>query len=85
MERRQPNADWAATVWPSDVNRLVAGMEDMIRRTMGAEIEIEIVAAGGLWPSLIDPNQLENALLNLCINARDAMPDDGKLTYRNCQ
>jgi signal transduction histidine kinase/CheY-like chemotaxis protein len=65
---------------PSDVNRLVAGMEDMIRRTMGAEIEIEIVAAGGLWPSLIDPNQLENALLNLSINARDAMPDGGKLT-----
>lgn len=65
---------------PSDVNRLVAGMEDMVRRTMGSEIDIEVVAAGGLWPSLIDPSQLENALLNLSINARDAMPDGGKLT-----
>jgi signal transduction histidine kinase len=65
---------------PSDVNRLVAGMEDMVRRTVGAEIEIEFVAAGGLWSSLIDPGQLENALLDLTINARDAMPDGGKLT-----
>jgi signal transduction histidine kinase len=64
----------------SDVNRLVAGMEDMIRRTMGLPIEIEVAAAGGLWVTLIDRNQLENALLNLCINARDAVPDGGKLT-----
>jgi signal transduction histidine kinase len=64
----------------SDINRLVTGMEDLIRRTMGPSIEIEIVAAGGLWPTLIDPSQLENALLNLCINARDAMPDGGHLT-----
>jgi len=65
---------------PTDVNRLVAGMEELIRRTMGPAIEVETVAAGGLWSTLVDPGQLENALLNLCINARDAMPDGGKLT-----
>ncbi len=65
---------------PSNVNRLVSGMEELIRRTVGVNIQIEIAAAGGLWPTLIDPGQLENALLNLCINARDAMPDGGKLT-----
>ncbi len=46
---------------PTDVNRLVAGMEDMVRRTVGPEVEVEVVAAGGLWPTLVDPNQLENA------------------------
>ena len=65
---------------PTEVNRLVAGMEELIRRTMGPEIAVEVVAAGGLWTVLVDPSQLENALLNLCINARDAMPDGGKLT-----
>ena len=65
---------------PTDVNRLVAGMEELIRRTVGPAIAVEVVAAGGLWTTLIDPGQLENALLNLCINARDAMPDGGKLT-----
>ena len=64
----------------TDVNRLVNEMEDMIRRTVGPAIELEIVGAGGLWPTLVDPPQLENALLNLCINARDAMPDGGRLT-----
>ena len=58
---------------PTDANRLVAGMEEMIRRTVGPEVAVEIVGAGGLWTTLVDPNQLENALLNLCINARDAM------------
>ncbi len=65
---------------PTDVNRLVGGMEELIRRTVGPEITVEpMAAADGLWPTLVDPGQLENALLNLCINARDAMPDGGKL------
>jgi PAS domain S-box-containing protein len=65
---------------PTDVNRLIAGMDELIRRTVGPSIAVETVAAGGLWRTLIDPNQLENAYLNLCINARDAMPDGGRLT-----
>jgi len=65
---------------PTDVNRLVAGMEELIRRTVGPQVVVEIVGAGGLWATLVDTNQLENALLNLCINARDAMPDGGRLT-----
>jgi PAS domain S-box-containing protein len=65
---------------PTDVKALVAGMEDLIGRTIGPAISLETVNAVGLWPSLIDPSQLENAILNLCINARDAMPDGGKIT-----
>ena len=65
---------------PTDVNRLVAGMEELVRRTVGPQVTVEIVGAGGLWATLVDPNQLENALLNLCINARDAMSDGGRLT-----
>jgi PAS domain S-box-containing protein len=65
---------------PTDINRLVADMEELIRRTVGPAIAVEVVAAGGLWNTLVDPNQLENALLNLCINARHAMPDGGRLT-----
>jgi signal transduction histidine kinase len=65
---------------PTDANRLIADMEELIRRTMGPTIAVENVGAGGLWTILVDPNQLENAVLNLCINARDAMANGGKLT-----
>ncbi len=65
---------------PTNANRLIDGLEELIRRTVGPGIDVELVGASGLWPILVDPNQLENAILNLCINARDAMPDGGKLT-----
>src|ERR1051325_4891595 len=64
---------------PTDVNRLISGMEELFSRTAGPGVEVEIKLASGLWPALCDPNQLENALLNLVINARDAMPDGGHL------
>ena len=65
---------------PTEINRLIAGMEDLVRRTMGPAVTVEVVGAGGVWPVHVDTSQLENSLLNLCINARDAMPDGGKLT-----
>ncbi|MBP1807608.1 PAS domain S-box-containing protein [Rubellimicrobium aerolatum] len=64
----------------TEVNALVSGMEDLIRRTVGPQVSVESVTGAGVWPVEIDPNQLENALLNLAINARDAMPDGGRVT-----
>src|SRR5712664_3386997 len=63
-----------------DANQLVVSLEDLLRRTIGETIDLEIVASDDLWCTLCDPNQLESALLSLAINARDAMPDGGKLT-----
>ncbi len=66
---------------PLDINKLVAGLEDLVRRSVGTEIAVEVVQAGGLWAAKVDAPQLENAVLNLCINARDAMaPNGGRLT-----
>jgi PAS domain S-box-containing protein len=64
---------------PTDIAALVAGMTDLIRRTVGPGITVETQGADDLWTVLVDAPQLENALLNLCINARDAMPDGGRI------
>ena len=64
---------------PADINLLVAGMYDLLARTVGPEIRLQTTQAEGLWTVLVDVSQLENALLNLCINARDAMPDGGRI------
>jgi CheY-like chemotaxis protein len=63
-----------------DLNQLVAGMDSLLRRTLGEQIDIEIIGAGRLWSVEVDASQLETALLNLAINARDAMPEGGALT-----
>jgi PAS domain S-box-containing protein len=75
FSRRQP-----LTPKTVDVNKLVAGMSELLHRTLGETVEIETVLASNLWRVEADPNQLENSLLNLAINARDAMPEGGKLT-----
>ncbi|RKH68543.1 PAS domain-containing hybrid sensor histidine kinase/response regulator [Corallococcus llansteffanensis] len=69
---------------PVKVNPLVSSMEDLLRRTLGEQMQLELVLAGGLWLTRCDPNQLETAVLNLAINARDAMPGGGKLTVETC-
>ncbi|MET0720729.1 MAG: ATP-binding protein [Tardiphaga sp.] len=63
-----------------NIGRLVIGMDEMLRRSIGEAVQIETVVSGGLWNTLVDPTQIENALLNLSINARDAMRDSGRLT-----
>jgi PAS domain S-box-containing protein len=65
---------------PSDVNALVLGMEELLHRTLGEQVSLRTELDPALWPALADDNQLENAVLNLAINARDAMPDGGQLT-----
>ncbi len=75
FSRRQPLAPK-----PIDVDRLVAGMSDLLNRALGETIQLEVVSTPGLWRVEVDPNQLENAILNLAVNARDAMPSGGKLS-----
>ncbi len=71
---------------PADANKLVAGMSELLHRSIGETIRMETVLAGGLWRIHADVGQLENAILNLAVNARDAMPDGGRLTIEtaNC-
>ncbi len=75
FSRQQPLAPEAI-----DANRMVAGMHDLLVRTLGEEIRVETVLSAGLWKAHADPSQLENVILNLCVNARDAMPLGGRLT-----
>jgi PAS domain S-box-containing protein len=65
---------------PIDIGHLVGGLSDLLRRTLGERVTVETVLAGGLWRASVDPNQLEVAIINLAVNARDAMPEGGKLT-----
>ena len=67
-------------VAPIDLNDLVRGMGDLLRHTLGGRVRVELALGTGLWPALVDPNQIESVILNLAINARDAMADGGILT-----
>jgi PAS domain S-box-containing protein len=67
---------------PLDLNRLVGEASDMLFRAIGAMVRVETILTNGIWPALVDPTQIELVLLNLAINARDAMPDGGRLTIR---
>ncbi|WP_423836849.1 response regulator [Stutzerimonas stutzeri] len=73
--RRQP-----LRPMPTNLGRLLRNMDELLRQALGEMVEIETIVAGGLWTTMVDPNQLENVLLNLAINARDAMGNGGKLT-----
>jgi signal transduction histidine kinase len=64
---------------PIDANKFVSGMSELISRSLGGSIRMETVLGGGLWPVYVDVAQLESSILNLCVNARDAMPDGGRL------
>jgi signal transduction histidine kinase/ActR/RegA family two-component response regulator len=81
FSRQQPLAPEAI-----DANKFVAGMSELIARSLGESVRMETVLGGGLWPTLVDPAQLETSVLNLCVNARDAMPEGGRLTLEtaNC-
>jgi len=69
-----------------DANKFVSGLSELISRALGESVRMETILGGGLWPTLADPAQLETSILNLCVNARDAMPDGGRLTLEtaNC-
>jgi PAS domain S-box-containing protein len=77
FSRRQPLNPRAVRA-----NPLVSSMDDLLRRTLGERIDLNLALAADLWPTMCDPNQLESAILNLVINARDAMPDGGRLTIQ---
>jgi signal transduction histidine kinase/ActR/RegA family two-component response regulator len=81
FSRQQPLAPEAI-----DANKLVSGMSELIARSLGGAVRMETVLGGGLWLTLTDPAQLETSILNLCVNARDAMPEGGRLTLEtaNC-
>ena len=65
---------------PTDANRLLREFDPLIRRTIKENIDFELISAGGLWKTQVDQSQLENAVLNLAVNARDAMAEGGRLT-----
>jgi signal transduction histidine kinase len=65
---------------PVDANRMIADMSELLRSTLGEQVEIETVLAAGLWKTSVDPHRLESAIINVAINSRDAMPEGGKLT-----